>query len=62
MHEDKVNKEKRGFGAKWVEVVVEFHAAEQSFSLLDFLFEICVFLVFFEIPKLFLENGKPVGK
>ena len=52
MHEDKVNKEKRGFGAKWVEVVVEFHAAEQSFSLLDFLFEICFFVVFLEILKI----------
>ena len=42
--------EKRGFGAEWVEVVVDNGEFLTICSLLDFLFEICVFLVFLEIP------------
>ena len=48
----KVNKEKRGFGAEWVEVVVDNGEFLTIYSLLEKLFEICFFVVFLEIPKI----------
>ena len=44
--------EKRGFGGEWVEVVVDNGEFLTICGLLDFLFEICFFVVFLEILKI----------